>query len=103
MTTTPAGAGQKYMLTWFEYSLIDRILIPKKQESTYWIPRLNTKTPTPINVYRTVFNIVAGNTLRIIVGLPTARSEERLAIIVGYTLNIMSVSMDLRGAAFIYR
>lgn len=69
-------------------------------EADYWISRqVPCSIPSesfPLEGYETVLNIATGITSRIMIGLPTARSEEWLAIAKGYTIDVMAVSTALR-------
>lgn len=69
-------------------------------EANYWISRQISRNIlndlTQVKGYETVLNIVTGITSRVMVGLPTGRSQEWLAIAKGYTVDVMSVAMDLR-------
>lgn len=75
-------------------------MAPMYAEASYWISRQisrkNNDDMILVNGYETVLGILTGIISRGMVGLPTSRSQEWLTIAKGYTVDVMSVSMDLR-------
>lgn len=69
-------------------------------EASYWIsrqvPNDVTSEPIPLNGYGTVLDIVTGITSRVMIGLPTCRVDNWLAIAKGYSVEVMNVSTSLR-------